>query len=146
MTVAVLAASLGTVALVQADDQPVGQPSNGEDTLLDKVATIYQQNTGTAIDAAELQNAFTQARQEMQIEARNQMLQKLVEDGVITQEQADEYTSWMDSKPAQALTDEYQQWLDSRPQDLPFGGKAMRGPMMRGFDRGGEMFGGFCFR
>ena len=101
--VAVLAAvalvgSIGGVVLAQTengDDSPQAQ----QEALLEKVCAIYQQNTGTAIDAEELQKAFDQAQSEMQDEALNKYLQNLIDEGKITQEQADQYHAWLEAKP-----------------------------------------------
>jgi hypothetical protein len=110
LCVVVLAGVLGGFAIASANDGD----SAGK-TLMDKVAEIYQKNTGTALDAQELQKAFTEAGSSLRLEMRDQMLQKLVDDGKITQEQADAWKTWLDARPDKALTDEYQTWLDSRP-------------------------------
>jgi hypothetical protein len=93
--------------------------------MLEKVAAIYEENTGTAIDAQQLQTAFEQAGDEMRIEARNEFFQKLVGEGKITQDEADQYETWLDSRP---------------DIDMPFGHEG-RGPM-RGFGGFGGMFHG----
>jgi uncharacterized membrane protein len=93
-----LVGSIGGVVLAQTstgDDSPQAQ----HEALLDKVCAIYEQNTGTAISSEELQKAFEQARSEMQDEAMNSHLQSLVDEGKITQEQADQYKAWLESKP-----------------------------------------------
>jgi hypothetical protein len=68
-------------------------------TFLNKVATIYQQNTGVTIDPQQLETAFTQAQKEMQSEALQTWFQNLVTQGKITQAQADQYLQWWNSKP-----------------------------------------------
>jgi hypothetical protein len=67
--------------------------------LLNKVATIYQQNTGVTIDPQQLETAFAQAQQQMQSEALQTWLQNLVTQGKITQTQADQYLQWWQSRP-----------------------------------------------
>jgi hypothetical protein len=99
LAVVVLAGSIGGVALAQSGDENNSQPPAQQQTLLDKVCAIYQQNTGTAIDSGELQKAFDQARSEMRDEALNSYLQGLVDKGKMTQEQADQYKAWLKSKP-----------------------------------------------
>ena len=64
-----------------------------QDTLLAKVATIL------GIDQTELENAFSQAQQEMRDEALSNYLADMVEQGKITQEEADQYKSWWSSRP-----------------------------------------------
>jgi hypothetical protein len=102
--IAVLAAvalvgSIGGVALAQTGTGDDSQPAAQHQALLDKVCAIYEQNTGVAIKSEELQKAFDQARSEMQDEALNSYLQGLVDEGKITQEQADQYKAWLESKP-----------------------------------------------
>ena len=100
LAVVVLAATLGGIAIAQANDSNSTQtPANNQATLLDKVAAIYQQNTGTAIDATELQKAFTQAEKSLAADAQDAYLQKLVTDGKITQAEADQYKAWLASRP-----------------------------------------------
>jgi len=125
LTVVVLAGILGGVAIANADDQNTNQTSttNNFTTLLDKVATIYQQNTSVAIDSQELQKAFTQAQKEMRTEALDKYLNSLVDQGKITQDQAKQYKDWLNSKP-----------------DVQIGPGAKGG--LRGFGRFGGMFGG----
>ena len=51
------------------------------------------------LDESQVQDAFSQARTEMQDEALQAKLDRLVESGRLTQEQADEYKGWYDSRP-----------------------------------------------
>ena len=128
LTVVVLGAILGGYAIAQADDQNNNQSDNQTpnnfSTMLDKVAAIYQQNTGVAIDSQELSKAFTQAQKEIRDEALDTYLNSLVEKGKITQDQAKQYKDWLNSKP-----------------DVPFDPGFKGGP--RGFGKFGGMFGGF---
>jgi len=99
LAIVALAGSIGGVVYAQSENGDDSQPKAQFNTLLDKVCAIYQQNTGTAIDSAQLQKAFAQARDEMREEARDKFLQSLVEEGKITQEQADQYKAWLEAKP-----------------------------------------------
>ncbi len=67
--------------------------------LLTKVATIYQQNTGVALNVQQLETAFAQAQQQMQSEAIQTWLQNLVTQGKITQTQANQFLQWWQSRP-----------------------------------------------
>jgi len=67
--------------------------------LLDRVCAIYEEKTGVAIDSGQLKNALEQARSEMQDEALQNWLQNLVDKGKITQEEADQYLEWWQSRP-----------------------------------------------
>jgi hypothetical protein len=98
LTIVVLAGSIGGVVMA-ADNGDDSQPQARSGALLGKVCEIYEENTGVAIDAQELQNAFTQAQSEIMAEARNQFRQRLVEEGKITQEQLDDYDAWLEAKP-----------------------------------------------
>jgi hypothetical protein len=113
----VLVGSIGGVVLAQTGNGDANQPSSQQETLLDKVCAIYEQNTGTAIDSAELQKAFDQASTEMRNEALDNYLKKLVDEHKITQEQADQYKAWVEAKP-----------------DVPILGRGFPGGMPRGFD------------
>jgi len=148
LAVVVLVAALGVAAVAQADDEDANQVQNNTTSLMEQVAEIYQANTGTAIDPQELQNAFIQARNQNRVALRSQCLDKLVEQGKITQEQADEFNTWLDSRP-DFPTEEFQEWLDSR-LDIPaiFGQANCGGMMLFGgmhFGRGGNS-GGFGFK
>ena len=130
LVVVMLIATLGSVAVVRANDENAEQEQDGTCALTQKVAEIYEANTGTAIDAGELENAFVQARQEIRTENRYNFLDKLVELGKITQEQADEFKAWLEARP-DILTDEFQQWLESRPDIFGlFGHNGNGGGMM----------------
>ena len=66
---------------------------------MNRVAEIYQQNTGATLNLEQLQKAMTQAQKEQQVAALQEQLQKLVTAGTITQEQADAYLTWWQAKP-----------------------------------------------
>lgn len=51
------------------------------------------------LDESQVQDAFKQARAEMQDEALQAKLDKMVESGRLTQEEVDEYKEWYDSRP-----------------------------------------------
>jgi hypothetical protein len=96
---------------------------------------MYKNDTGVIIDPQALQKAITEARKALCDEALTNYLQKLVSEGKITQEQADQFETWWDAKPTLPI-DEFQQWWNARPE-IPglFGGEGM-GPF-------GGMHGGF---
>ena len=71
--------------------------SRGQDwreALMTRVAEIVED-----IDQQELEDAFNQAQSELREQALDNRLQKLVEDGVLTQEQADAYKTWLEARP-----------------------------------------------
>jgi len=77
---------------------------NNTDALLNRTCEIYQNNTGVAIDPQELKAAFQQAQSEMMQTRLETRLQNLVNKGVITQEQADQFREWWQSKPADLIS------------------------------------------
>jgi hypothetical protein len=98
LAVVLLSGSIVGVALAanNGDDTQTKAPS---EDILGKVCAIYQQKTGIAIDQEALKAAFAQAQSEMQKEREQARLQDLVEQGKITQEQADKYLEWWQSRP-----------------------------------------------
>ncbi len=145
-----LAGSIAGVAFAQTGN---GGTTSDNKTLLARVATIL------GIDQQKVEDAFAQAQREMCDEALDNYLQKLVDQGKITQEQADQYKSWLQSRPDmepfQQQLKEWQQakpsfppemkeWQEAKP-DIPlpggFGGYGLRGGMnMKG--GGGRHFWG----
>ena len=77
------------VALAQGEDE--GQGRRG--ALMARVAEILN------IDQQELEDAFKQAQSELREEALDTRLHKLVDEGTLTQEQADEYKAWIEARP-----------------------------------------------
>ena len=62
-------------------------------SLISRVASIL------GLEEAQVQDAFDQATTEMQDEALQSRLDQMVEDGRLTQEQADEQRDWYQSRP-----------------------------------------------
>jgi len=86
----VLIAGVAGVALAQtgsAETQAEGK------TLLGRVATIL------GIEQQKVEDAFKQATREMADEGLDAKLKAMVENGRITQEQADQYKSWWQARP-----------------------------------------------
>jgi hypothetical protein len=90
--VVVLAAGVigGVIYAESGSPSPTNTP---RDTLMAKVA----QKLG--IDQSKLEDAFNQAQKEMSDEALNNRLKGLVQQGKITQDQADSYLKWWQSRP-----------------------------------------------
>jgi uncharacterized membrane protein len=110
-------------------------PANPQDTLA-KVASKLNISVDT------LEAAFKEARSEIQQEQLDTKLAQLVTEGKITQDQADAYKAWLNSRPSDS---EYQSalktWLDSNPlsgADIQLPGMGGRG----GFGGGPGMDGG----
>jgi len=75
------------------------QPSDRHEALLNRACAIYEEETGVAIDSEQLKDALDQAQSEMRDEALESRLQNLVDEGKITQEEADQYLEWWQSRP-----------------------------------------------
>ena len=142
VVVGVLLLTIAGTAVVMADEEPTTDSTTGK-TLLARVAEIL------GLEQQQVEDAFAQARQDMQTEALENYLQKLVENDEITPEQAQEYLTWWQSRPD---TDQYMQqireWQQARPglptemkewrenqPDIPLSGNVgahgLRGGMMR---------------
>ncbi len=93
-----LAVGIGGVVLA-ADNQDTSQAKAPGEELFTKVCAIYQEKTGVALDQAALKDAFTQAGSEIRKEMEQSRLQNLVTQGKITQDQADQFLKWLDSRP-----------------------------------------------
>jgi len=95
----VLVGSIGGIVSAQSDngdDSPLGAQRGA---LLDRVCEIYEENTGVAINQQELKDAFAQTQSEMRDEALDRHLQKLVEQGKMSQDEANQYQEWRQAKP-----------------------------------------------
>ena len=108
------------VAVAQTGNGDHTQPADPRGALLDKVCEIYELNTGVSIDQDALRNAFAEAHKEMRTEALQNRLQNAVDEGRITQEEADQYLEWWQSRPDVPL---------QGPGVRAFGGHGPRGGM-----------------
>jgi uncharacterized membrane protein len=115
--------------VVAADDsssniEDQSQATDQNQALLDRACAIYEEETGVTIDPEQLKDALKQARSEIQDEALESHLQNLVDEGTMTQEEADNYLEWWQSRP---------------DVELPLPGLSRPGP-------GGGMMRGGCFQ
>ena len=86
----VLAGSLAGAAFAQEGDE-VGPPPGG--TLIERLAEKL------GIEQSELETAFAEIRSE----TRDSRLQELVEQGRLTQEEADQFREWWQARPEMEL-------------------------------------------
>jgi hypothetical protein len=98
LAVALLAGGISGVVMA-ADNDDENEPTTRVEIVLDKVAANYLEITGIELNIDALKRAFQQARNEMRTKALQDHLNKLVEDSVITQAEADEWSSWWELKP-----------------------------------------------
>ena len=96
--VLLVGSSVGIVLAADNGDEDGSSPV-GHGALPDRVCEIYEENTGTTIDPQVLQDAFAQARSEMRDEVLQNRLQNLVDQGEITQDEADQYKEWWQARP-----------------------------------------------
>ncbi|HEX75973.1 MAG TPA: hypothetical protein G4O12_05230 [Dehalococcoidia bacterium] len=94
-----LVGSIGGIAFAQTGNVDDSQPKARYGALLERVCEIYEQKTGVGINQEVLKEAFTEAQSKMRDEALNSRLQKLVDEGKITQEQMDALQEWWGSRP-----------------------------------------------
>lgn len=92
VVMAVLLLAVGTTVTVMAQEETT-PPEAGAGGLLARVAEILD------IPQEDLLSAFNQAKQEMRQEAFEGALDKAVEKGCITEQEADEITGWWGQKP-----------------------------------------------
>lgn len=92
--VAILMLTVGGAATVMADDGSTAtENETGRKGLQARVAEIL------GIPSDNLTSAFEQAQQEMREEAFIRYLDKAVEEGLITQQEADEIIEWLEQRP-----------------------------------------------
>ena len=101
LVVAVLL-TVGATATVLAEGEendytPTVTGEETEDGLLDRVADIL------GIEKEDLVSAFEQAQQELRESAFVDRINQAVEEGLITQEQADEILEWWQQRPDEAF-------------------------------------------
>lgn len=89
-----LAGILAGSAFAQEGDE-VGPPPGG--TLIERLAEKL------GIEQSELETAFAEVRSEMRDELQNSRLETLVEQGRLTQEEADQFKEWWQARPEMEL-------------------------------------------
>ncbi len=103
ITVVTLGGILGGVAIASADEEnQVPEeiaPMADISSLAERVAEKYEELTGNPIDSEKLVEAFTEVRKDIRSEAMDKMLDRLVEDGRINEEQAQEFKDWIADAP-----------------------------------------------
>ncbi len=87
-----------TVALVAVSGAALafgrgGSDAESRDDLLERASDVL------GIESQALKDALTQAQSELETERQRAVLAELVEDGLISQEEADEASAWLEQKP-----------------------------------------------
>ena len=107
---------IGSIAIAADDGDDSGIETKFE-ALWNRVGEIYQEKTGVALDQEALKESIAQAQKEMREEALDTYLQNLVDEGKITQEQAEQYKTWWQARPDMPF-----------PNSFPrFGGRCYQG-------------------
>jgi hypothetical protein len=81
---------VGGAALAQVED------SNGDSPVKSLIARVAEK---LGLEEATVQDAFDESRSEIRDEMIDRKLDKLIENGTLTQEEADDYGSWLDDRP-----------------------------------------------
>jgi len=90
----VLTGSIGGIALAQSEEEEEEQT----ETIFDKVTAVLIED-GVIITSDQLEDAFTQVQKDIRTAAMEKFMDKLVEEDVITQDEADDYLEWWSAKP-----------------------------------------------
>lgn len=88
-----LAAVATVIGGVAAANPAADQGDKPKDQVIERAAEQL------GVDPTTLRDAFSQARQQVMLEQLDERLQQAVEDGTITQEEADAIKAWIDSRP-----------------------------------------------
>ena len=99
-------------------DRAPSRPTPVE-ALWDRVAALYQQKTGDTLDQEALHESFADARAEMRQAAMENRIARLVEEGVIEQDEADEYLEWWQEKPDTPIKPGFRGHRSSRGRCVP---------------------------
>ncbi len=130
--------TVGATATVMAEgeEETTPPPEASAKGLLERVADILEINKEDLIDA------FKQAQQEMRGETFIRALNQAVEEGHITQEQADEIIKWWEQRPDDAI----REWWGQKPDVIEPGmfKHALRFRASPGFHMQNGSRGGFC--
>ena len=103
MVVVALAGTIGGVAMAQSDEEEATTTSEtARFAYLERVSEIYQEKTGVALDVDALQDSLCQAGGEKKEQIRNQFRQRLINEGVFTEEELSEMEDWWEAKPDNA--------------------------------------------
>ena len=93
----IVLASFGGIALA-ADDGGDTETETTVETIWEEVAAVLQEN-GVDVTAEQLKSAFSTVQESRRSNMLQNFLDRMVEEDVITQEQAEAYRGWIDSKP-----------------------------------------------
>lgn len=88
-----IAGCIGGVAIAQTEEE-----DTQAETIYDKVTAVLNAN-GVEITSDQLKDAFIEVRNQERTAAIEKILDKLVENGKIEQEEADEYLQWWSDRP-----------------------------------------------
>lgn len=97
LAIVIALASFGGIALA-ADDGEDTEETTTIDSMWEEMATVLQED-GVDVSADQLKDALSTVMENRKAKALQDYLDKMVEDEIITQEQADAYSEWMEAKP-----------------------------------------------
>ncbi len=127
-----------TMVMAEGEEETTPPPEASAKGLLERVADILE------IDKEDLIDAFKQAQQEIGEEAFTNRLNQAVEEGLITQEQADEIIKWWGQRP----DDTIREWWGQKPEVIKPGmvERALRFRAMPRVHMRNSLRGWFCLR
>ena len=100
LAVVALVGTIGGVAMAQSGDEEVTTTAETERfAYLERVAEIYQKKTGVALDVDALKESMCQAGDEQREQMREQFRQRLIDEGIFTEEELAEMEDWWEAKP-----------------------------------------------
>jgi len=100
LVIIALLGTIGGVAMAQSgDDDTTTTADTARFAYLERVAAIYQEKTGVALDVDKLKDSVCQAGEEKREQVRNQFRQRLIDEGVFTEEELTELEDWWAAKP-----------------------------------------------
>lgn len=150
--IAIIGGSIGGAVLADDGDDGATWPGPQRGGNLERVCEIYHENTGDEIDCDELGIAFRAAADERMGEFRANIQQRLIEEGVLTEDELEAYQEWLAERPDRD-SDDFEAWMEDCPVETPLGpggfsGRGGRGgfTMPRGgaFPRFGGADGPYC--
>jgi hypothetical protein len=100
LVVIALVGTIGGVAMAQSgEEEPTTTPETERDAYMERVAEIYQEKTGVPLDVDALKDSYCQAGEEKMEQVRNQFRQRLIDEGIYTEEELTEMENWWAAKP-----------------------------------------------
>ena len=99
LAIVALVGTIGGVAMAQSGEEENNQSEAAYGEFMERVAAIYQEKTGVAIDPEMLKESLCQAGDEKRVQVSEQFRQRLINKGVFTEEELSELEDWWGARP-----------------------------------------------